>query len=89
MERGGRGRAREGERRVERRDRGENIAARPSGLGSKVESVIPAVDLDMPGRRKGDTSSRMEEEIRVQCCPCSKERENRTHMVEQCEPQKG
>ena len=42
-------------------------------------------DLDLPERRKRYTSSREEEEIDAQMCPCGKAIESRTHIVGECE----
>ena len=44
-----------------------------------------AGDLDLPERRKRYTSSREEEEIDAQMCPCGKAIESRTHIVGECE----
>ena len=42
-------------------------------------------DLDLPERRKRHTSSREEEEIDAQMCPCGKSIKSRTHIVGECE----
>ena len=42
-------------------------------------------DLDLPERRKRCTSSREEEEVDGQMCPCGKAVESRTHTVGECE----
>ena len=42
-------------------------------------------NLDLPERRKRYTSSRKEEEVDAQMCPCGKAIERRTHIVGECE----
>ena len=42
-------------------------------------------DLDQPERRNRYSSSREEEEIDAQICPCGKSIESRTHIVGDCE----
>ena len=41
--------------------------------------------LDLPERRKRYTSSREEEDVDAQKCPCGKAMESRTHIVAECE----
>ena len=42
-------------------------------------------DLNLPERRGGYTSSREEEDVATNMCPCGTTIESRTHIVEQCE----
>ena len=42
-------------------------------------------DLDLPERRKRYTSSREEDDVAKNMCPCGTTIENRTHIVGECE----
>ena len=42
-------------------------------------------DLDLPERRKRYTSSREEEDVDAQMCPCGKAIESIFHIVGECE----
>ena len=64
-----------------RRNRNENVFARPNGLRENAETAISCRGPG-PARRKRFASSREEEEI-AQMCPCGKAVESRTHIVEE------
>ena len=42
-------------------------------------------DLDLPERRQRFTTTRVEEEVDKQNCPCGKAKERKTHIVAECE----
>ena len=65
-------------REVKRRNRNENVFARPNGLR---ENAATAISCRGPGpaRRKRYTSSREEED--AQMCPCGNAVKSRTHIV--------
>ena len=50
-----------------------------------LELQFRPVDLGLPERRKRFTSSRKEEEVDAQVCPCGKAVGSRTHIVGECE----
>ena len=56
---------------VKRRDRNENVFARPNGLRENAETAILAGDLDLPERTRY-TSGREEEGKDALMCPCSR-----------------
>ena len=68
---------------VEGRCWNENVSARPNGLREKAETTI---SLRGPGptRKKRNTSSREEQDVVTNMCPCGTI-ESRTHIVEACE----
>ena len=70
-------------RRVKRRNRNENVFARPNGLRDNAEAAISCRGPG-PARKKRYTSSRGEEEY-AQMCPCGKAVESRTHVEGECE----
>ena len=62
----------------------ENISARPNGLREKAERFRVG-DLDLPERSKRCSSSREEENVATNMCPCGTTIESRTHIVGGCE----
>ena len=80
-----RGRTPEDIRGTERGDRDEDISAWPNGRGENLKLRFRVGDLDLPERRKRYTSSREEEDVDRQKCPCGKAMESRTHIVAECE----
>ncbi|CAM9108471.1 unnamed protein product, partial [Sphacelaria rigidula] len=64
----------------------EKISAWPNGRGDKIETAISG---ERPGPAtkgyKGFTSSRVEEEVDAENCPCGKAIESRSHIVAKCE----
>ena len=59
--------------------------ARPHELCETLKLRFRIGDPDLPERRKRCTSSRSEEEVDAQMCPCGKAVESRTHTVAECE----
>ena len=57
----------------------------PTHFAKTLKMRFRVGDLDLPERRKRYTSSREEEEIDAQMCPCGKAIESRTHIVGECE----
>ena len=66
---------------MKRRDRNENVFARPNELHEMLKLRFRAGDLDLLEKRKRYTSSREEEEINAQMCPCGKAIESRSHEM--------
>ena len=68
----------------------ENIGVKtylhgPMDYAKKLKLRFRAGDLDLPERRKGYTSSREEEDVTANMCPCGTTIESRTHIVGECE----
>ena len=57
----------------------------PLDYAEKLKLRFRVGDLDLPERRKRYSSSREEEHVATNMCPCSAARENRTHIVRECE----
>ena len=57
----------------------------------KLKPRFRVGDLDLPGRRKVYiyTSSREEEDVATNMCPCGTTMESRTHILEECKIQGG
>ena len=72
---------------VEGRYWNENASARTNGLRRKAETAISCRE---PGstRKKRHTSSREEEDVATNMCPCGTTIESRTHIVGECETYK-
>ena len=51
----------------------------------KLKLRVRVGDLDLPERRKRYTSSREEEDVTTNMCPCGTTIESRTHIVGECE----
>ena len=71
-------------RRVKRRNRNENVSARPNGLRENAETAISCRGPG-PVRKKRYTSSHEEEEDDAQMWPGDKAKERGTHVVGECE----
>ena len=56
----------------------------PMDYAKKLKLRCLVGDQDLPERRKRYTSSREEENVATNMCPCSTT-ESRTHMVGECE----
>ena len=65
------------------------MSARPNGLREKLKLRFRVGDVDLPERRKGYTSSREEENVATNMCPCGTTIESRTHRVRECENVQG
>ena len=65
-----------GIRRVEGRYWNENVPARPNGLQKKAETAISC---------RGPSSSREEEDVATNMCPCGTALGGKTHIVGECE----
>ena len=70
---------------IKRRDKNENVLAWPNGLRENAGTAISCRGPGPAERRKRYTSSRDEEEVDAQMCPCGKARESETHIVGECE----
>ena len=57
----------------------------PMDYTKKLKLRFRVGDLDLPERRKIHTSSREEEDVATNMCPCSTTTESRTHIVGECE----
>ncbi|KCZ94934.1 hypothetical protein HOC_20993, partial [Hyphomonas oceanitis SCH89] len=57
----------------------------PMDFAKKLKLRFRVGDLDLPERRRRYTSSREEEEVEAQMCPCGKAIESRVHIVGECE----
>ena len=57
----------------------------PMDYAKKLELRFRVGDLDLPERRKRYTSSREEEDIATNTCPCGTTIESRTRTVGECE----
>ena len=57
----------------------------PMDYAKKMKLRFRVGDLDLPERRKRYTSSREEEDVATNMCPCGTTIESRTHIVGQCE----
>ena len=57
----------------------------PMDFAKKLKLRFRVGDLDLPERRRRYTSSREEEEVDAQMCPCGKAIESRIHIVGECE----
>ena len=53
----------------------------PMDFAKSLKLRFRVGDLDLPERRKRYTSSRQEEEVDAQTCPCGKAIESTTHIV--------
>ena len=62
----------------------ENVFARPNGLREKAETAISCRGPG-PTRKKRYTSSREEDDVATNVCPCGTTIESRTHIVGECE----
>ena len=56
----------------------------PMDFAKTLQPQFRVGDLNLPERRKRYTSSREEEEVDAQMCPCGKAIESRTHKVGEC-----
>ena len=66
-------------RRVKRRNRNENVSARPNGLRENAETAISCREPG-PARKKEVTAQyASSREETAQMCPCGKAVESRTH----------
>ena len=66
---------------VQRRNRNENVFARPNGNYAKTTKLRIGPG---PARTKGCTSSRGKDEDDAHMCPCVKAVESTTHSVGEC-----
>ena len=57
----------------------------PMGYAKKLKLRFRVGDLDLPERRNRYTSSREEEDVVTNMCPCSTTLESGTHIVGECE----
>ena len=57
----------------------------PMDYAKKLKLRFRVGDLDLPERRKRYTSSREEEDVATNMCPCGTTIESRTHVVGECE----
>ena len=53
----------------------------PKGYAKKIKTAISCRDLDVPERRKRYTSSREEEDMATNMCPCGATINSRTHVI--------
>ena len=58
---------------------------RPMDYAKNLKLPFRVGDLDLPERRKRYTSSREEEDVATDMCPCGTTIESRTHIVGECE----
>ena len=68
---------------VKRRNRNENVFARPIGIRENVETAVSGRGPG-PARKKRCTSSRGKDEDDAYMCPCGKAVESTTHSVGEC-----
>ena len=61
------------------------MSAWSNGRGEILKLRFRVGDLDLSERRKRYTSSREEEDVDAQKCPCGKAMESRTHIMAECE----
>ena len=57
----------------------------PMDYAKKLKLRFRVGDLDLPEKRKRHTSSREEEDVATNMCPCGTTIEGRTHTVGECE----
>ena len=57
----------------------------PMDKAKKLKLRFRVGDLDLPEKRKRHTSSREEEDVATNMCPCGTTIEGRTHIVGECE----
>ena len=65
---------------IERKYWNENVSARPNGPREKAETAISCRGPG-PTKKKRYTSSREEEDVATNMCPCDTTTESRSHII--------